>query len=187
MANPVDIHIWHGHVVYPLTFPYLEAVLRGRPEHRYDMTDPFAAKHPKMPRSKRAKLFAPFDALDGYNESINSKNVQYTEKIELEETDQFELNKKLRILHALSKYNRIAKENRVWITIKYFVPCDDPNIFAYQMKGQYKTLHDICWKVDSDLTQTIKVGEKVICFSDILSIEADDPSIFDVDVELLYD
>ena len=47
-----------------------------------------------MDRGRRAKIFAPFDALDGYSESIDSKNVEYVERIELEETDRIELNRR---------------------------------------------------------------------------------------------
>ena len=42
--------------------------------------DAFAAKHPRMHREKRAKQFAPFDALSGFSESIEEKNhIYYTD------------------------------------------------------------------------------------------------------------
>ena len=50
--------------VFP-DFPYLQTLLQGRPQRRAD--DP---RHPPMDRLHRAKIFAPFDALDGYSERI---------------------------------------------------------------------------------------------------------------------
>ena len=55
-----------------------------------------------MDRGRRAKIFAPFDALDGYSESIDSKNVEYVGRIELEEADRIELNRRLQILRSLT-------------------------------------------------------------------------------------
>lgn len=74
----------------PIGFKYTAAFLAGRPQHtRFDN---FSRKHPQMDRRKRAKIFAPFDALDGYSDSIDSKNVEYVERVELEEADRIELN-----------------------------------------------------------------------------------------------
>ena len=42
--------------------------LQGKPVH--DSLDPFSAKHPKMDVAKRAKIFAPFDALRGFSAAI---------------------------------------------------------------------------------------------------------------------
>ena len=84
----------------PIGFKYTAAFLAGRPQHtRFDN---FSRKHPQMDRRKRAKIFAPFDALDGYSDSIDSKNVEYVERVELEEADRIELNRRLQILRALS-------------------------------------------------------------------------------------
>ncbi|MBR0374051.1 MAG: hypothetical protein IJH91_05955 [Mogibacterium sp.] len=61
----------------PADFKYREAYLHGRPVHDGDA---FAAKHPRMHREKRAKQFAPFDALSGFSESIEEKNhIYYTD------------------------------------------------------------------------------------------------------------
>ncbi len=51
------------------SFPYLRVLMRGRPARRED--DP---KHPPMDRGHRAKIFAPFDALDGFSDLIGQKN-----------------------------------------------------------------------------------------------------------------
>ena len=58
----------------PAGFKYKAAFFAGRPRHS---DDHFSFLHPKMDRRRRAKIFAPFDALDGYSESIDSKNIEY--------------------------------------------------------------------------------------------------------------
>ncbi len=176
--NSGQIRTLNGLVIFPLDFPYLEAVFQGRPKHTNEMSDSFASRHPKMPRSKRAKQFAPFDALDGYNDGIRSKNVPYMERIWLDEPEKAEIGRRLEILHRLTFNRKAARKNHAVVTVRYYVPCTDENIFGYQMKGVYETVTGICRYVDADLSETIKVGEKVIGFSDILEIEAEDPKLF---------
>lgn len=55
-------------------FPYLQTLLQGRPERRED-----DLKHPPMDRLHRAKIFAPFDALDGYSERIRRTDLCFAE------------------------------------------------------------------------------------------------------------
>ncbi len=52
----------------PVNFRYREVFLKGRPVH--DRLDPFRIRHPRMERGRRAKIFAPFDALKGFSEAI---------------------------------------------------------------------------------------------------------------------
>lgn len=49
---------------------YDHLLLRGRPSH---VNDAFSRRHPKMPLSRRAKLFMPFDALNGFSEAIRAE------------------------------------------------------------------------------------------------------------------
>ena len=60
----------------PLSFPYLRVLMQGRPEHREE--DP---KHPPMDRGHRAKIFAPFDALDGFSAEIKKKDRFFEEAV----------------------------------------------------------------------------------------------------------
>lgn len=57
-----------GAVPMPPDFKYKTAFLKGRPQHR--PPDPFRLKHPAMDPGHRAKLFSPFDALDGFSDLI---------------------------------------------------------------------------------------------------------------------
>ena len=47
---------------------YADIINKERPQHDGDA---FEAKHPRMPREARAKIFAPFAALTGYTEAVN--------------------------------------------------------------------------------------------------------------------
>ena len=46
---------------------YADIIDKERPVHN---GDDFEAKHPRMPREARAKIFAPFAALKGHNEAL---------------------------------------------------------------------------------------------------------------------
>ena len=56
------------------SFPYLRVLLKGRPEHREEFP-----KHPPMDPGHRAKIFAPFDALDGFSAQIRKKDRLFEE------------------------------------------------------------------------------------------------------------
>ena len=160
----------------PQSFKYKELFLHGRPRH--EKFDDFWRKHPPMDSVHRAKIFAPFDALAGFDEAIASKLVQYCERKELSETEKAELDKELALLHSLTHNSRVARQNRVLVSVRYFVPCVDENSEWYgnsewyennDGRGRYETISGICWKVD-EIFQTITVGEEKISFSDIVMI-----------------
>ena len=54
-----------GYASIPPGFPYLDVLQKGRPLH--EKTDPFRIRHPSMDTGRRAKIFAPFDALRGFS------------------------------------------------------------------------------------------------------------------------
>ena len=57
-----------GHMEMPPDFPYREVLQKGKPQH--DRLDPFRIRHPRMDPGRRAKIFAPFDALKGFDDVI---------------------------------------------------------------------------------------------------------------------
>lgn len=70
-----------------------ESILRvPRPEHR---DDAFSIRHPPMDRGRRAKLFAAFDALSGFDEAIAEQETIYREREVLSEEMQQELDARL--------------------------------------------------------------------------------------------
>lgn len=52
----------------PQDFKYRETFLQERPRHQ--KTDPFRIRHPNMDVGRRAKIFAPFDALRGFSAAL---------------------------------------------------------------------------------------------------------------------
>lgn len=154
----------------PPDWRYREVFLHGRPRH--DQDDRFSIKHPNMPPAHRAKIFAPFAALRGFSEAVSAKETGYVKRLELSGDDLRALNLQLEILHDLTYTSRMARENRVVVTVTHFVPCRDINHDAFGVGGQYETLTGICWNVDPDISQTIRVEDSVIAFENIGKIEA---------------
>ena len=152
-----------GIMTMPADFRYRDVFARGKPQH--DRLDLFRVRHPSMEPGRRAKIFSPFDALKGFSEAIASKGVQYSGRIELGEDD-----RRLHILKGLTFNSRMARENRVQVTVTFYVPCEDENHEAYGLYGRYQTLTGICWNVD-ELYRTILIDRTRIEFDDILRIE----------------
>ena len=49
-------------------FKYQDVLEKGKPVH--EKMDEFLIRHPPMPLSRRAKIFAPFSALRGFEEEL---------------------------------------------------------------------------------------------------------------------
>lgn len=81
----------------------------------------------------------------------------------------------------------MARANRVMVTVKYFIPCEDRDIFSFGTKGQYKELQGMVLRVDTDVELTLalqtETGKVLIAFDDILEITSRQ-EIFDTDWEL---
>ena len=159
-----------GLMPMPADFRYRDVFLKGKPRHDYN--DPFLIRHPRMPAGRRAKIFAPFDALRGFNEAVAAKNVIYKEQIILSPEEQEELDRRFSILHDLTFNGRMARTNRVQVSVTYYEACKDVNHEAYGSQGQYKTITGICWNVDAEVTKTILVDKMRIPMGDIVKVEA---------------
>lgn len=153
----------------PPDWRYREVFLHGRPRH--DQDDRFSSKHPNMLPAHRAKIFAPFAALRGFSEAVSQKETHYVKRRELGGEDLRELNRRLDILHNLTYTGRMARENRVIVTVIHFVPCQDVNHDAFGVGGQYKAVIGVCRNVDPDISRTIRIEDTVIAFENILKIE----------------
>ena len=158
-----------GVMAMPANFRYREVFLKGRPRH--DRYDPFRIRHPSMDRGHRAKIFAPFDALKGFNEAVSAKDVLYEDRIELLQEDTEELSRRLNILHNLTFNGRMARANQVQVTVTYYEPCSDENHEAFGLRGQYKTITGICWNVDAEVGQTILIDKARISLGNVLKID----------------
>jgi hypothetical protein len=161
-----------GELPVPEGFRYLDVFIKGKPRHMGD--DPFRSRHPGMELGRRAKIFAPFDALRGFGEAVASKDVLYENRRELSEEERTELDSRLAALKELTVNSRAARANRARVIVTYYVACSDMNSEAYGIKGRYEKISGICQKVDTDLTRTICVDGSVIFIDDICDIEGED-------------
>ena len=64
----------HGNTPMPDGFKYGDVFAKGRPRHQ--KTDTFGIRHPVMDPGKRAKIFAPFDALRGFSAAIMAETAK---------------------------------------------------------------------------------------------------------------
>ena len=149
---------------------YGNIIFQDRPVHDGDV---FSRKHPKMSQLNRAKIFAPFAALVGFDERVRRKEINYVSKHELDADEEWKLNHKLFRLYCLTANSKLARANMICVSVEYFVVCTDEENDAYLVKGQYKTITGIVLKVDQHEQRiTIRSGTdtEVIPFSDIYRI-----------------
>ena len=166
-----------GYMTMPPGFRYKDTFERGRPVHK--KFDSFSLKHPPMDPGRRAKIFSPFAALEGFDERIAEKDIIYERQAELNESDKAELNRQLTILRDLTRNRRTANANHVIVSIRCFVPCTDPNHSAFGNGGQYETVTGIVLRVDQDrIILIIDSHEKNISFDVIREITCES-NIFD--------
>ena len=137
-----------------MEFAYDDLLRLQRPVHDGDV---FSRRHPRMPQGQRAKLFAPFAALTGFEEAVRAKEVPYVPKRVLAPEAAAALNGTL---------NRLARSGPTRVKVEYFEVCADPNHEAFGRDGLYRAVTDIVWKVDP-VGQALVIGEATIPFSDI--------------------
>lgn len=138
-----------GYMTMPIDFKYKKVHQMGRPRH--EKYSDFWREHTPMDHEHRAKIFSPFDALKGYDEAIESKEVQYVERSVPADLDE-----------ELQKL-KVGKQ----VLISYFVPCTDVNNDAFEEGlGTYETITGTIEKIDP-VTETLVVDDIVISFEDI--------------------
>ena len=125
-----------------------------RPVHNGDI---FSRRHPKM--TNRAKIFAPFAALIGFDDRVKRKEIDYTARRELAEGETVKLNAVL---------NRLARGDRV--KVRYFELCSDHENDAFGRLGLYKTASGCVRWVDA-VGQVLYLEDKAIGFSDLYRLE----------------
>jgi len=158
----------------PANFPYTYAFLAGRPVHE---RDDFSRRHPKMERGHRAKIFAPFAALDGFGWAVRTKDVVYVPRAELSEDERRMLDARFRLLAARASSAARGYDGLPEVTAEYYVPCDDPYHDAYGRAGTYRTLKGVCRHVD-EISGAILIGGTRIRFEDIRRL---DGAVFEED------
>ena len=133
---------------------YGNIIYLDRPVHNGDL---FSRRHQKM--TNRAKIFAPFAALVGFEDRVRNKEIEYVARRELGEEEQSYLNKVL---------NRISRGDRV--SVKYFEICSDHESEAFGRLGQYKTVSGCVRWVDA-VGQRLVLEDQVIDFGDLYRLE----------------
>ena len=149
-----------------MDFAYGDIVNLERPAHDGDV---FSRRHPKMARLNRAKLFAPFAALSGFDEAVKSKQIPYVPRRQRDAGEMRALNRALAALRGFTCTGALARQNRVRARVEYFEVCGDPNHEAFGRDGLYHAVTGVVWRVDP-VGQTLTVGDRVIPFADIHSI-----------------
>ena len=137
-----------------MEFAYDDLLRLQRPVHDNDV---FSRRHPKMARLNRAKLFAPFAALTGFEEAVRAKEVPYVPKRVLDPEEVGAINRTL---------NRLSQSTYVRVKVEYFEVCTDRNHDACGRMGLYHTLSGVVRKVDP-VEQAITIGDKCIPFDAI--------------------
>ena len=131
----------------PADFKYKQAFLSGRPKHA--AFDAFSLKHPSMEFGRRAKIFAPFDALQGFSDAVSAKETVFEPFREIDEERQKMLNRRILLLRSLAAGSRLSGENRVRIEVTYFSPCADPDSSGDgAVLGRYCTRTGLLRKID---------------------------------------
>lgn len=157
-----------GYMPMPTAFSHKAVFLHGRPMHQ--KYDDFWIRHPPMNIRHRAKIFAPFSALRGFDECLGSKEELYSDRRILSEEERKELDRRLAVLHRLTCSSSAAGKNRPEVTVTYFSPCMDKHHFAYGRQGKYETVTGIVRKTDPVLTRTIMIDHLSIDLTDIFEI-----------------
>lgn len=156
-----------GYMAMPADFEYKDVFLKGRPVH--ETFDLFRLRHPSMDSGRRAKIFAPFDALAGFDDAIASKEVLYEFRRELSDDEKEELDRRFAVLHRLAGNSRLARKNTVPVEITFFVPCADADCSSYGFRGRHVSLSGICRKVGF---HSILVENTAVPLRDIVRMES---------------
>ena len=174
-----------GKMSMPANFRHAEIFRRGRPRHGkpglLSTYDTFYIKHPPMSPLRRAKLFAPFDALSGFGGRIAAKEVLYRERRILTEEEKEELDRRLAVIRSLAPDTRTAREKQLHIEVTYFSPCDDPESESFGSGyGQYRTAAGVVRKVDI-LKRRLLVGDESIDLDTVTALSGNflQPSLID--------
>ena len=170
-----------GYMPVPPDFKYMDVYLKGRPKH--EEFDDFWCRHPPMDLRRRAKIFAPFNALKGMDELRAAQEILYVDRAEPDEDRQRQLNHQLSVLRGYTFNGRMARANQIMVTVEYFTPCTDENHPAFDLhRGRYQTVYGMVLNVD-DVKETLRLlttdGEAVVEFCDIRSITPETDTLFE--------
>ena len=135
-----------------------------RPEHTDDL---FSRRHPRMTRLNRAKLFAPFAALSGFDTAVRAKETPYVARRVPDADEARALDRALNRLYRAMRGGRAARGARARVV--YFEVCADANHEACGQDGLYRAISGAVQRVDP-VNRLLVIAGKNIPFADIDSI-----------------
>ncbi|WMJ89341.1 hypothetical protein [Anaerocolumna sp. MB42-C2] len=146
--------------------------LGAQASHKYDdiinleypLKSSDGIKHPRMQVEDRAKIFAPFAALKGYEEAIAAKQKIVVPRIELSEEAKEYLDLQLGKIELL-----LTKGQHPVITVVYFKKDKARNIDG----GEYIQFTGLVAKFDLT-SRILQIVEKKLRLDDIYGIEGED-------------
>ena len=98
-------------------------------KHKYDdiinLSHHVSSRHPQMPMMNRAAQFSPFAALTGYDDAVRETARLTDEKIELDEYEKEELDRKIQWIGS-------HLDEHIPVSITYFQPDDRKAGGAYE-------------------------------------------------------
>ena len=108
-------------------------------EHKYDdiinLSHHVSSRHPQMPMMNRAAQFSPFAALTGYEDAVRETARLTDEKIELDEYEKEELDRKIQWIGS-------HLDEHIPVSITYFQPDDR------KAGGTYEEIIDTIRKIN---------------------------------------
>lgn len=125
-----------------------------------NLPHPISKKHPKMSLYNRAAQFAPFAALNGYENALEETLRKTRDKTILSEEMKNEINDKLLVIN--SNINK-----KPTITITYYIPDDK------KRGGNYHTITNSIKRIDLDNNKIVFTDNTKILIDDIFDINLD--------------
>jgi hypothetical protein len=146
--------------------------LDAKATHKYDdiihidypLKNSDVIKHPRMQVEDRAKIFAPFAALKGYEEAIAAKQKIVVPRIELSEESKEDLDLQLGKIERL-----LTNGQHPIITVVYFQKDKESN----KDGGEYIQFTGMAAKFDRT-SRILQIVEKRLRLDDIYGIEGED-------------
>lgn len=130
----------------------------------YPLQNSNVRKHPRMSNSERAKIFAPFAALKGYEEAIAAKQHILVSKITLTEEARNELDRKLSLLT-----NELSSGNHPVVEVVYF---EKSPLSDSEDEGNYVSFTGMVAKY-FDSAHTLQIVDRKIELKNIRSLSGD--------------
>jgi hypothetical protein len=139
--------------------------------------DEFVKKHPKMPVEQRAKIFMPFDALEGFDESIESRSKVTVHPAVISDDRKEELNRQFAELAdafgKIPRKSRLDGKNALEVSVLYFERDYEQEILKNDgVRGNYRWTAGVLEDIDLTFRQ-IKISDRIISIDSVYAVKYD--------------